>query len=78
LRRPRVKQFRVALDPTSEPTPRYGPALITSATFGNKLPFTVVCLALSLVQYGRTLRLLPGQVQLRAIDVKWDLVPLSL
>ncbi|MFN9901102.1 MAG: hypothetical protein ACK55Z_20445, partial [bacterium] len=33
----------------------------TSATSGDKLPFTVVRLALSLVQYGRTLRLWPGQ-----------------
>ena len=61
LIRPWVKQLRMALDPTSEPTPWYVPALITSATSGDKLPFTVVRLALSLVQYGRTLRLWPGQ-----------------
>jgi hypothetical protein len=61
LRRPWVKQLRMALDPTSEPTPWCVPALITSATSGDKLPFTVVRLALSLVQYGRTLRLWPGQ-----------------
>jgi hypothetical protein len=42
------------------------------ATFGNKLPFTEVRLALSLVQYW------PGQIQLREIDVKWNHVPLSL
>ena len=61
LRRPWVNQLRMALDPTSEPTPWCVPALITSATSGDKLPFTVVRLALSLVQYGRTLRLWPGQ-----------------
>ena len=61
FRRPRVKRLRMALDPTSEPTPWCVPALITSATSGDKLPFTVVRLALSLVQYGRTLRLWPGQ-----------------
>ena len=61
LKRPWVNQLRMALDPTSEPTPWCVPALITSATSGDKLPFTVVRLALSLVQYGRTLRLWPGQ-----------------
>ena len=78
LRRPWVTQLRMALDPTSEPTPWCVPAQITSATSGDKLPFTVVRLALSLVQYGRTLRLWPGQIRLRAIGVKWDHVPLSL
>jgi hypothetical protein len=40
---------------------RQGPALITSATSGDRLPFTVVRLALSLVQDGSTLCRWPGQ-----------------
>ncbi len=60
--------------------PRYRPALITSASSGDRLPFTVVCLAIawSLVQYGSTFRPRPGPIRLRAIGLKWDLVPLSL